>query len=215
MTPGTCPLCAAPPRPPPTTWHGRRYHDCPACGLLHLDPADRLPLAEERAHYATHRNDPADPGYRAFLDRLAVPLVARLRPGASGLDYGAGPGPTLSVMLRERGFPTVDYDPAFAPEHASLAASYDFITCTEVAEHFLAPAAEFARLFGMLRPGGVLAIMTELVPSDRPLGEWRYLRDPTHVSLYREMTMRWIARHFDRQLEMPSRNVAFFTMAPP
>jgi cyclopropane fatty-acyl-phospholipid synthase-like methyltransferase len=190
-------------------FHARRYHACAACGLLHLDPADRLSRADERTHYASHENDAADAGYRAFLNRLAAPLVARLAPGARGLDYGSGPGPTLSLMLREQGFTMADYDPAFAPDPVVLGARYDFITCTEVAEHFHDPAGEFERLVAMLRPGGVLAVMTECLRDEQRLDAWRYLRDPTHVSFYRARTFTWIATHFGLTLEAPHPNVVF------
>jgi hypothetical protein len=96
--------------------HGRRYGTCAACGLIQVTREDHLTPAAERAHYGTHRNDPADPGYRTFLDRLCAPLVQRLPPGAEGLDYGSGPGPTLSVMLEEQGFPMRVYDPHFADD---------------------------------------------------------------------------------------------------
>ena len=39
-----------------------------------------------------------------FLGRLAEPLVERLDPGASGLDFGCGPGPALAAMLTRRGY---------------------------------------------------------------------------------------------------------------
>ena len=60
-----------------------------------------LSAADEKAQYDLHENDPNDPGYRAFLDRLAGPLDKRLAPHSHGLDFGCGPGPTLSVMLEE------------------------------------------------------------------------------------------------------------------
>jgi len=50
----------------------------------------------------------ADPRYRRFLARLAEPLIAHLPKGARGLDFGCGPGPTLSLMLREAGFACAD-----------------------------------------------------------------------------------------------------------
>lgn len=206
-----CPLCLAPTTADPLRLHARHYHDCATCGLIHLDPADRLARADEAAHYASHQNDPSDAHYRTFLDRLALPLMARLAPGASGLDYGSGPGPTLSVMLGEHGFPTADFDPFFAPDRAPLAAQYDFITCTETVEHFHHPAEEFSRLGAMLRPGGILAIMTELARGDRPLGAWRYLRDPTHVSLYRARTFDWVAATWGWTVSTPRENVLFFT----
>jgi len=177
---------------------------------MHVAPEDRPTPEEERAHYRTHRNDAGDPGYRAFLARVADPLAARLAPGAEGLDYGAGPGPALAAMLRERGFPTAVYDPFFAPDADALRRTYDFVTCTETAEHFHAPGDEFARLDGLLRPGGILAVMTEMLEDGRDFAAWRYARDPTHVSFYRPRTMRWIAEKHEWTMESPGRNVFLF-----
>jgi hypothetical protein len=211
----SCPLCRGESVIPFARAHGREYLDCATCGLIHVAPADRPDPATERAHYDTHENDPSDAGYRSFLRRVVDPLLARLSPGDRGLDYGSGPGPTLSVMLAEQGHPTAIYDPFFAPDPAVLAERYDFITCTETAEHFFHPGDELTRLDGLLRPGGWLAIMTELYLDGRLLEEWRYARDPTHVSLYRRRTMDWIARRFGWGLEMPSRTVALFRKGAP
>jgi 2-polyprenyl-3-methyl-5-hydroxy-6-metoxy-1,4-benzoquinol methylase len=174
--------------------------------------ADLPSAAEERARYETHENDPADPGYRAFLDRLATPLVDRLAPGMQGLDVGSGPGPTLSIMLGERGFPTAIWDPFFAPDPAPLARTWDFVTCTETVEHFHDPARDWARLFTLVRPGGWLAVMTEPL-GDEPLETWWYARDPTHVALHRTETLEWIAARWGAALERPSRTVALFRRA--
>lgn len=187
-----------------------RYHRCDRCALVFLDPSGRLDADCERDRYETHENDPDDPGYRAFLDRLAVPLVERLDSGARGLDYGSGPGPTLSVMLGERGFPTVVYDPYFAPDTGALDATYDFVTCTETAEHFFAPGREFERFDALLRPGGWLGLMTGLLTEDIDFETWWYVRDPTHVAFYAPETLRWIAGRFAWDLETPSDNVALF-----
>ena len=81
----------------------RRYLECPDCGLVSADPASHLSPEDERAIYDLHQNDPADARYRAFLARLADPLRAKLAPGMRGLDFGCGPGPVLSIMLREAG----------------------------------------------------------------------------------------------------------------
>lgn len=186
------------------------YWHCGGCDLRWLDPAHRLGVDAERAHYDTHENSPDDPGYRAFLDRLAAPLCERLPAGAEGLDFGAGPGPTLSVMLTERGHPTAVYDPFYAPDAQALERTYDFVTCTETAEHFHEPAVEFARLSQRVRPGGWLGVMTKFVPVDRPFGQWHYLRDPTHVSFYSTDTLQWIARSYGWSLIVPRDDVALF-----
>lgn len=172
--------------------------------------SDRPSPQEERAHYAHHQNDPNDARYRRFLSRVSEPLAPRLRPGGVGLDFGCGPGPTLSVMLREQGFDIRDYDPYFVPDDLALQSTYDFITCTETIEHFHCPADEFERLDRLLRPGGWLAVMTEILDTDERFPTWWYVRDPTHVSFYRHDTMRWIARRRGWQTHQPSKNVVFF-----
>ncbi len=139
-----------------------------------MDPSDRLDAAAERARYETHENDPEDAGYRGFLDRLAAPLmervVAEIPSGAEGLDFGSGPGPTLSIMLEERGMRMSLYDPFFAPDRSVLERTYDFVTCTETVEHLFEPRREFERFDRLVRPGGWLAIMTEWPPGSEAEG---------------------------------------------
>lgn len=188
----------------------RRYFLCSDCDLVWLCAEQRPTSEAELAHYGLHQNDPSDPHYRRFLDRLAAPLAKWLSPGACGLDYGSGPGPTLSVMLAERGFPTTIYDPFFAPDGSVLETTYDFITCSETAEHFFAPGEEFVRLDGLLRPGGLLGIMTGIREPGRDFATWHYVRDPTHVCFYSVETLHWLARRHGWSLQLPGRNVAIF-----
>ncbi len=84
-----------------------------------------------------------------------------------------------------------------------LAKTYDFITCSEAAEHFHRPAEEFERLDRMLRPGGWLAVMTAFRPKDRDFLSWYYRRDPTHVVFYREGTFRRLGERFGWHCEFP------------
>ena len=179
--------------------------------------ADLPSMDQERARYETHENDPADPRYRSFLDRLATPLAERLEPGAEGLDVGSGPGPALSQMLTERGFPTAIWDPFFAPDPAPLVRRWDFVTCSETVEHFHDPAGGWARLFDLVQPGGWLGVMTEPIPDGAPhpleidsLAAWWYARDPTHVALHRDRTFGWLAHRYGAELFRPSRSVALF-----
>ena len=172
---------------------GRDYFRCPSCELTFVHP-DQLPAARaERAHYDLHENDPNDPGYRAFLDRLATPLCERLKPGSEGLDFGCGPGPALAQMLEQRHQRMAIYDPLFFPDDTVLAQQYDFVTCTEVVEHFHRPEKDFALLVSLIRPGGLLAIMTSLLHDEIDFRKWHYRRDPTHVCFYRQHTFGRIA----------------------
>ena len=101
---------------------------------------------EEKAQYDLHENDPHDLGYRKFLSRLTDPLLAKLPPHSYGLDYGCGPGPTLSVMMHEAGHSMALHDPIYHPNPDALSRSYQFITATEVFEHLHQPARDLDSL---------------------------------------------------------------------
>ena len=205
-----CPLCGEKLRENAFRVRTGNYHQCPRCDLLVRDRAEWLSVEQERAYYLTHENAVDDPGYRAFLAPLAGALTARLPPAARGLDYGAGAAPALAAMLAEAGFPTVSFDPFFAPDAAVLERRYDFITCTEVLEHMHHPARELLLLDSLLKPGGRLGVMTELRPGDERFADWHYHRDPTHVCFYSESCLRWIAESFGWELEWRAGRCAIF-----
>lgn len=210
--PPACPVCRAAPVGAFGVFDGKGYWRCERCGARGMNPAHYPDPATERAQYDWHRNAVDDPGYRRFLDRLAAPLRARLAPGSQGLDYGCGPGPALAAMLREAGHGMAVYDPFYAPDPAPLAATYDFVTCTEVAEHFHAPAVEFDRLGRLLRPGGLLAVMTCFQTGDARFAGWHYRKDPTHVVFYRAETFAVIAAMRGWGCEIVAKDVAFLTV---
>lgn len=192
-----CPLCQAGQskqiefQAPP-----KSYHSCGQCGLVWLSKKNRLSNQEALAHYSNHTNSPDDHEYRAFLARLWDPLKARLSVGMRGLDYGSGPGPTLFRMAEEDGFPCSNYDPMFHPDSIALDQRYDFVTCTEVAEHFHTPHSDFKRLRELLRPNGWLGIMTSRLTPNIDFETWHYRKDPTHTSFYRDETFEWISGEF-------------------
>jgi len=185
----------------------REYRRCETCAATFLPPRFLPDSATELSHYRLHINDPDDAGYRAFLNRLAQPLLARLPPHQSGLDFGCGPGPVLAAMLRAAGHQVALYDPYFQPDRSTLQRTYDFVTCTETAEHFHRPAEEFSRLRRLLRPGGCLAVMTQFLIDDCRFATWHYRRDPTHVVFYRHETFRWLACRHGLECEFPAENV--------
>ncbi|MGE0385415.1 MAG: class I SAM-dependent methyltransferase [Gammaproteobacteria bacterium] len=209
-----CPVCLDTPCAHFVRVDGCDYWRCRNCQATFLDPG-QLPCPRvEQEQYRLHRNAVDDAGYRAFLGRLAVPLLARLAPGSSGLDYGCGPGPALAAMLAEAGHRMAIYDPLFFDDRTALEAAYDFITCTEVAEHFHRPAEEFDRLDGLLKPGGILALMTTFQTDDAAFPAWHYRRDPTHVVFYRPDTFRAVALHHGWRCEIPRANLAFLHKRP-
>lgn len=187
---------------------GKRYWRCGVCEARFLDPTQQPAADEEYSCYLSHENHPDDPGYRHFLGKFAEPLLARLPAASLGMDYGCGPAPALAAMLRQAGHSVALYDPFFHPETSVLRATYDFVTCTETAEHFHRPAEEFARLMALVRPGGWLGIMTCFQTEDTRFANWHYRRDPTHVVFYREETLRYLAASWGWSIEVPVKDVA-------
>lgn len=190
----------------------RTYFQCTTCHLIFADPAAQLSRHDEKAIYDFHENDAQDTGYRAFLNQLAAPLLEKLSPRVSGLDYGCGPGPTLSLMLEENGMQMSLYDIFYAPNTGQLQQTYDFVTCSEVAEHFNSPRDSWPELVRLVKPGGWLGVMTWLFTKNTvaAFNRWSYKGDPTHVSFYTPHTIQWLATHFQLDCHIVSEQVILF-----
>jgi SAM-dependent methyltransferase len=174
------------------------YWFCDDCDFIFKEPAQRLSATEEKARYETHQNIES-PGYRAFF----VPVceaVERLQNGTHGLDYGCGPTAFLSEMLKEKGIGVENYDPYFFPDRGLLQQPYDFVTVTEVVEHFSDPRSSFQEMVDLIKPGGHLFAMTSSPPTNAPFDTWSYRRDLTHISFFSAKTFAFIASHWNLEL---------------
>lgn len=178
----------------------REYCQCPNCHLVFVLPEHHLPAAQEKAEYDLHENRPDDPNYRRFLRRLFDPMLQRVKPGSRGLDFGSGPGPTLSLMFTEAGHAMSIYDPFYAPDRSVLESQYDFITATEVVEHLHCPQRELDRLWSCLKPGGTLGIMTKLVLDQEAFKRWHYKNDLTHVCFFSRPCFNWLSAEWQAEL---------------
>jgi len=174
-----CPLCNGMVAPFLSA-RGREYLLCSGCHSVMMDPSDRPSLDEEERRYLLHRNDPSDPGYRAFVRPLVETVLAYIDRDDRILDYGSGSGSAVSAMLREEGLSIDEYDPIFHPQPPEEC--YDVIILCEVVEHFREPAQEFRHLSSLVR--GHLIIMTDPFTEDRDFHEWYYKDDQTHMFLY-------------------------------
>lgn len=192
----------------------REYWQCQHCWLVFVNRQQLLSPEAEKQHYQLHNNDLNDEGYRRFLERLTQPLLAELgSQSQQGLDFGCGPGPLLAAMLREAGHQMWLWDPFFAPNPEVLNQQYDFISCTEAIEHFVKPALEWQRWMTMLRPSGVLAIMTSYYPTAEQFGQWHYKRDPTHISFFQAATFHYLAQRDQLTVSFPAKDVVILRKA--
>lgn len=202
-----CPLCGARGAHPHHRDAARAYLRCPVCALVFVPARHHLTAAQEKQRYDFHQNDPQDSGYRHFLARLFEPLAQRLPPGAAGLDFGCGPGPVLAQLFEQAGFPMRLYDPHYAADAGVLERQYDFVTCTEAAEHFARPGEEWRRLAALVRPDGWIGVMTSQYDVTESFANWYYKNDPTHVCFYARETFEWLARRHRLTLYFPSAGV--------
>jgi SAM-dependent methyltransferase len=188
----TCPLCHTEGAAAYYEDWQRPYWQCQTCHLVFVPPTHYLSPADEKARYDLHQNSPDDPAYRRFLSRLFNPMQARLVPHSDGLDFGSGPGPTLSKMFEEAGHTVTLYDVFYAQDESVWEKQYDFITASEVAEHLHQPEKELARLWNCLKPGGTLGLMTKMVLNQPAFANWHYKNDPTHVCFFSRQTFDWL-----------------------
>ena len=209
-----CPLCGAHDTPEFHADSRRSYRRCERCALVFVPPEYYLAISDERAIYDQHENALEDPGYRNFLNRLAEPLLASIGRAARGLDFGCGPGPALAAMLREAGHEVALYDPYYAPDEAVLAVVYDFICATEVVEHLHLPGLELARLWRLLRPDGLLGVMTKLVLGPEAFSRWHYKNDQTHVCFFSQETWCWWGREVDASVQFIGSDVVILKKLP-
>jgi cyclopropane fatty-acyl-phospholipid synthase-like methyltransferase len=172
-----------------------------------VPPVYYLSSDEEKRRYDQHQNSPDDAEYRQFLNRLFIPVQALLRPESRGLDFGSGPGPTLSKMFEEAGHSMAIYDPYYAKNESIWEQQFDFITASEVVEHLHQPGTELDRLWACLKPGGTLGVMTKLALAREAFATWHYKNDMTHVGFFSRCTFEWLgsqwgskARFFEKDV---------------
>jgi len=201
-----CPLC----QNVSHRFHLDQFLLCSTCAAI-FRPKSSLPsLANEKARYEEHNNDVHDEGYQQFVSPITERIFAERAPEEHGLDFGSGTGPVISKILLEAGYQIEQYDPIFKPDGFLLKSKYDYIVCCEVIEHFHQPAEVFPVLYSLLKPGGSLYCMTLLYHDGIDFANWHYQRDPTHVIIYREKTLKWIKSQYDfSSLEIDDRLIVF------
>ncbi len=190
----------------------REYFSCDTCRLIFTDKRFYLTMTLEKTEYDLHQNDCQDEGYRNFLNRLFMPLMEKLgSTSCQGLEFGCGPGPLLAKMLGKAGHSVDLYDIFYQPNDVVFSRQYDFITATEVFEHLQCPGNEIERLWSLLKPGGVLAVMTKLALDSDAFSNWHYKNDPTHIVFFSKASFTWLAEKLNARLEFADADVIFLS----
>ncbi|BDX06183.1 class I SAM-dependent methyltransferase [Planctobacterium marinum] len=210
-----CPLC----RSQQTGFYcedkKRPYLQCENCDLVFVPDGFILSQALEKAEYDKHDNTRLDEGYRCFLNRTLLPVVAQLESRGkglsefTGLDFGCGEGAFLSQMAAEKGLEVANYDLYYHHAPQRLNEQYDVIVMTEVLEHIAAPHTLLPALVKQLKPGGFMAVMTKRVIDKTAFAKWHYKNDPTHICFYSEASFQWLADWLELKLTIVANDVVF------
>lgn len=171
------------------------YHHCKTCQFIAQDRQQLVSFTEERKEYDRHENSIDNVGYvKFFKDFLEAGLMPYLD-GGTGLDFGSGPEPVLSQVVKRDYDMAMDiYDLHYQPIQVYEGKSYDFIVSTEVIEHLKDPLKYFHFFSEHLKSGGILAIMTLFHDEDMTaFMDWWYRRDITHISFFNQVTFEKLA----------------------
>lgn len=174
----------------------QEFLKCTNCCSVFLHPQHYVSLTDEKAHYNTHNNDPFDIRYQNFVRPVITIITKHFSQKDTGLDFGSGTGSPIVKLLTDYGYTISQYDLFFHPDAAVLQKQYNYITCTETAEHFKEPYKEFLQLRKMLLSNGKLVLMTVLLDENIDFEKWYYKDDPTHVFFYHPKAFEWIKDTF-------------------
>ena len=189
------------------------YYRCLSCGFVSLDDTQRVDETREKKQYDQHNNSLENEGYVAmfeeFIDLSIAPYIKNIQ---TALDFGSGPTPVFSELLKRRGLEVDIYDLFYAPKKVYETKSYDLITSTEVFEHLSKPLEVLELLTKHLNLQGYIVLMTKFPPKeDDAFLNWWYRRDPTHISFFTPKSFEIMAEKVGlKLLKTINSNIAVF-----
>ncbi len=177
----------------------KKYYKCTDCYYIFVGKSHLLDSESEKKRYELHKNHKNDQGYISFLSKVINPLLESIKTNMIGLDYGCGPAPVVSEILKENKIHCEYYDPYFYPKDIPDE-KYDYIISTECFEHFYYPSKEINIINSHIKKDGYLAIMTGFWNESILSREWYYAMDPTHTGFYCQRTIDYIAHNWNYRI---------------
>ncbi|MDD3478074.1 MAG: class I SAM-dependent methyltransferase [Candidatus Izemoplasmatales bacterium] len=173
-------------------WH------CPDCDTYVKESQYYLSPVEEKKVYLRHHNSFEQKDYVAYLEDFVERGVLPYSKPSRLLEYGCGATPVLSKILESKyHYQVTKYDKYFFPQTKYLTQKFDVITSTEVIEHIEDPDALFREWSTLLKPGGILAVMTLFHPKNHDsFFAWWYIRDLSHIRFFTKKTFEMLAEKY-------------------
>lgn len=190
-----CPLCGSKTNYYLSFRH-KDYRICYNCDSVFLDEKDIISKDKEMKRYSLHNTSINDSGYLKFIKPLLDYVMQKFKNSDKGLDFGCGIEGVAAEYLSTNGLSVDLYDPYFHDNKHLLSETYDFIISIEVVEHFNNPDKEFGLLHKMLKKGGQLVLMTDLLSENTNFLNWYYKNDETHVFFYSPKTFLYIKEKY-------------------
>ena len=172
------------------------FFHCRECEFIFKNPSNFVSKENELKQYNHHNNTMDSPGYvemfENFIDATFGTNIDKIK---NVLEFGSGPGPVLSELLKAKNLNVDLYDKYFSPQKVYEGKRYDLITSTEVIEHIEDITEIFEFFSSHIKSGGYLALMTQFHTNDtEDFKKWWYKNDPTHICFFRPHTFEVLAK---------------------
>jgi len=171
------------------------FFHCTECEFILKNPTCYVDETNELKQYQHHNNTIESLGYvnkfEKFINATFQPHLAKIK---TVLEFGSGPGPVFSELLKQRDLDVDIYDKFFSPKKVYENKQYNLITSTEVIEHIENPLEVFELFSKHIKKGGYLALMTQFHKNEQVnFKKWWYKNDPTHICFFRPKTFEVLA----------------------
>ena len=203
----TCPLCFNNAK----LFYDKTHYKCECCSGVFKAKEFHLIGDDEKNIYEKHKNDSSDIRYQNFLSPITNSVLNDKAKDSIGLDFGCGKDSAIIKVLKDNAYEIHGYDLFYLDDKRLLEKKYDYITSSEVIEHFQEPNKEFNLLKSLVKDDGSLYLMTDIYDENIDFDTWYYKNDPTHIFMYQRGTFEWIKEEFGfSRLEIEGRLIRFY-----
>ncbi|MFN8846278.1 MAG: methyltransferase domain-containing protein [Bdellovibrionales bacterium] len=191
-----------------------QFWACEDCHFVFREPLQWLSVEAEAERYLSHQNSVESIGYQNFLTPVVEMIQNRQKPTERGLDYGCGPQSVIQFLLQKNNYQMEIWDPQFHPDPMPKQHVYDYVSCTEVFEHFRDPLQEARKIKNLMNIQGTMYVKTSWVDRVSDFSKWHYQRDPTHVGFFGKKSFEYLSSKLDLEIVKLSEPCCIFRAKP-